>query len=337
MNDNSNSENLKASGIGVLGLLGVLVVIGIPCGLGSLLATGGSQAGVTDALATNTLAPTYIPVPTFTPTPGRLFSISVTVSSIDAGTTVPTETPIPPTPLPPTTEPPTATPSPRPMVTINSAMNVRGGPDTNYPIIGTASPGQQFQITGKNPGGDWWQIVYQGKPGWVYEPLVNATNSVSVETVHIPPTPVTVATWTPTPAQAPLRRAIVVCAIEGVPEPPFRNLDCETWETSYILWSLELGVPAPASQLSRIATEIYPALEASAQACGVSPMQFGLYIHAAAEQLKEEGKPSSSPNTPIAYLIGYFETFTVTGVLKETVQRTGGCVETLALLTAMIE
>lgn len=124
MNDNSSSKNLKVSGIGVLGLLGVLVFVVIPGGIVALLATGGSQAGVTP---THTLAPTYIPVPTFTPTP----------------------------------------------------------------------------------------------------------------------------------AQTPLRRTIAVCAIEDVPEPPFSNLDYETWETSYILWSLELGGPAPASQLPRSATEIY--------------------------------------------------------------------------------
>ncbi len=175
---------------------------------------------------------------------------------------------------------------------------------------------------------------YQEVPTWTVTPA---------DSSHASPTATPRPTWTPKPptsvlpTRTPRPTAAPSCALEDVPEPPFSNLDCETWETSYILWSLELGGPAPASQLPRIATEVYPALEASAQSCGVSTMQFGLYIHAAADQLKQEGKPSSSPNTPIAYLIGYFETLTITGVLKETVQRTGGCVEAFSLLTAMIE
>ena len=46
-----------------------------------------------------------------------------------------------------------------PIVTVNNQMNVREGPGTNYPIIGTAAPGEQYVITGKNPGlGDWWRV-----------------------------------------------------------------------------------------------------------------------------------------------------------------------------------
>ena len=66
-------------------------------------------------------------------------------------------------------------------------INVRAGPGTNYAVIGTAAPGEQFAITDKSPGaGDWWQINYDGRTGWVYRPLVTATNAQDVQVVDPP-------------------------------------------------------------------------------------------------------------------------------------------------------
>ena len=79
----------------------------------------------------------------------------------------------------------TATLTPlRPWVTINTRINVREGPGTNYAILGTAPPGERFAITGKSPGaGDWWQIDIGDRTGWVYGPLVTATNAQNVQVV----------------------------------------------------------------------------------------------------------------------------------------------------------
>ena len=75
----------------------------------------------------------------------------------------------------------------RPWVTINTRINVREGPGTNYAVLGTAPPGEQFVITGKSPGaGDWWQIDIGDRTGWVYGPLVTATNAQSVQVVAPP-------------------------------------------------------------------------------------------------------------------------------------------------------
>ena len=84
----------------------------------------------------------------------------------------------------------TATLTPRrPWVTIDTPVNVREGPGTNYKVIGTAAPGDFYVITGKSPGlGDWWQINIGGRTGWVYGPLVIATNSEGVQVVA-PPDP----------------------------------------------------------------------------------------------------------------------------------------------------
>jgi uncharacterized protein YraI len=47
-------------------------------------------------------------------------------------------------------------------------LNVRSGPGTGNPVIGVIYPGAVYLITGQQ--GDWYQIDYKGKPGWVYGP-----------------------------------------------------------------------------------------------------------------------------------------------------------------------
>ena len=148
--------------------------------------------------------PTSTPVPTFTSTPAGPAPATGGGQSSSQTQSQPAATPVPPAA--------TATPE-APTVTIgNVLMNVRGGPGTNYNVIGTASPGQQFRITGKNPGlGDWWQIDYSGRTGWVFGQLVTATNAETVQVAlvipapppptatPIPPTPVPVPTQPPAP------------------------------------------------------------------------------------------------------------------------------------------
>ncbi len=75
----------------------------------------------------------------------------------------------------------------RPQAVIVSPIKVRAGPGTKYVVTGTAEPGELFPSTGKSPGaGDWWQISYGGRTGWVYGPLVTATNAHGVEVVDPP-------------------------------------------------------------------------------------------------------------------------------------------------------
>ena len=55
-------------------------------------------------------------------------------------------------------------------------MNVRDGPGTFYPVLGTASAGEQYAITGKTSsvscGG---RINYNEQSGWVFSQLVTAS------------------------------------------------------------------------------------------------------------------------------------------------------------------
>ncbi|MCZ0937493.1 MAG: SH3 domain-containing protein [Caldilineaceae bacterium] len=161
-------------------------------------ACGPRGASVEPALPTNT------PVPTFTSTAAGPAPATGGGQSSSQTQSQPAATPVPPAA--------TVTPE-APTVTIgNVLMNVRGGPGTNYNVIGTASPGQQFRITGKNPGlGDWWQIDYSGRTGWVFGQLVTATNAETVQVALVipapppptatppPPTPVPVPTQPPAP------------------------------------------------------------------------------------------------------------------------------------------
>ena len=113
------------------------------------------------------------------------------------------------TPTPSPTSPPTPTPTPTsvsPTARISRIMNVRAGPGTNYPILGQTAVGDQYPISGKNPSGGWWQIIYRGQYAWIYSPLVTAINPELVQVASIIPTPppTPIPTSTPIPPATPI-------------------------------------------------------------------------------------------------------------------------------------
>lgn len=154
--------------------------------------------------------PTRTPAPTFTPTS------EVAQAPVEAPPAaqeqptptqeVQTEGP-PPTPAPAQEVAATATPTlaaAAAEVVINSNINVRGGPGTNYNLIGAANQGQRYPVTGKSPDGAWWQINYNGQPGWVFGELVTPQNTQAVAVAaNIPAAPPPTATPIPQPTQPP--------------------------------------------------------------------------------------------------------------------------------------
>ena len=110
--------------------------------------------------------------------PGWIFSELVT--AFDAGSVQAAVVKFPRPPLLQVTEA---------VMKINWRMNVRGGPHIGYPIIGSAVPGQQYPITGKNSAGSWWRIDHNGQPGWVFGELVTPVNAGSVQVVARFPLP----------------------------------------------------------------------------------------------------------------------------------------------------
>ncbi|GAB4557462.1 MAG: hypothetical protein Kow0047_01760 [Anaerolineae bacterium] len=142
-----------------------------------------------------TPTPTRTPRPTFTPTPAPPdINEPQTESQTAAGEQAaqPTPTPEPPTPTP---EPPTPTPIPTPFLTVSGdTVNLRSGPGTNYARVGQAQAGQRFDITGKNPAGDWWEICcVGGKTAWIFGQLTRPEGPIDTVPVseRIPPPPPT--------------------------------------------------------------------------------------------------------------------------------------------------
>jgi len=98
--------------------------------------------------------------------------------------------------------------SDKPSVTATNNVNIRKGPGTNYPVVGKARKGQQFEVVGKNANGSWWQIMYNGSKAWIADSVVKTSgpiDDIAVAT-DIPAPP---ATPTPLPRVRPDQEFVV--------------------------------------------------------------------------------------------------------------------------------
>ncbi len=84
--------------------------------------------------------------------------------------------------------------SPRPYITgtvttPTEALNVRSGPGTTYPVIGTRAPGVAITVTGRDAGSDWLQIGLAGEGGigWVSAGYVRADGDVALLPISASP------------------------------------------------------------------------------------------------------------------------------------------------------
>lgn len=112
-------------------------------------------------------------------------------------------------PPPPTPDIVTPYPTPFPYAIIDSpdgTLQVRTGPGTTYPAVGSLVNGYSIDITGKqfSPGENdlWWQIPFFNSPygkGWIFANYTIARNTNDVPWVNAPPTPTPGPTATPTP------------------------------------------------------------------------------------------------------------------------------------------
>jgi uncharacterized protein YgiM (DUF1202 family) len=107
----------------------------------------------------------------------------------------------------PTVAPAGPSPAPsQPSVTTRTGLNVRGGPGTDYPVIGRLVEGQTLPVTGRNAETTWWQVVYppgSNERGWVSGDgqFTTSSNTEGVPIVQAPPKPTPAPpTATPTPA-----------------------------------------------------------------------------------------------------------------------------------------
>jgi hypothetical protein len=103
-----------------------------------------------------------------------------------------------------TPQAPAATAVTKPQVQASNGLNVRGGPSTDYPVVGALNGGEAADIVAKNPDGDWWEVTLTtGGTGWVYGALVQTEGDTAAIAIasDIPPAPPT-ATPAPVAVQA---------------------------------------------------------------------------------------------------------------------------------------
>jgi len=132
----------------------------------------------------------------------------------------------------PTRQPPIVVPTPDPgepaaTVIAPDGANVRVGPGTEYPIIGTAPQGATGEVVGVSADGQWWAVLVPESPndtGWVLGELVSVENVGDVPVLPVPPPPPT-PTNTPTPAPDVVFEASRTMINAG--------------ETSILTWSVE--------------------------------------------------------------------------------------------------
>ncbi|MCB0255478.1 MAG: SH3 domain-containing protein [Anaerolineae bacterium] len=198
----------------ILILVAALVLILTPaCAVGNLFVPNEPPP----ATATRTPLPTFTPTPPETPTPA--IAPTNTPTPEPMATDTPVDTPTPDTPP---TDAPTPTPEVARLVIDNPTLNVRGGPGTNYAIVGRANNGERYDVTGKNAQGSWYQIDFNGQTGWVsgdYVVLEGDPGSVQVA-ANIPAAPVQ-PTRPPAPTSAPVPTAAPVPT--SPPAPPVQT------------------------------------------------------------------------------------------------------------------
>jgi uncharacterized protein YraI len=123
--------------------------------------------------------------PSDTPAPSATSTTAPTQPAASA-TPLPSSTPLPPTALPTNTPAATATPTEPAALTAPTAtpgsqviarvlgsdrVNVRSGPNTSFAPVGTAGPGDEFVVLGRNADGSWIQVDFpglaQGQEAWI--------------------------------------------------------------------------------------------------------------------------------------------------------------------------
>jgi uncharacterized protein YgiM (DUF1202 family) len=131
--------------------------------------------------------------------------IAVDVQVPGAPTSAPVQPTLPPaqaTATPTVPPQPAASPTPeQPLVTANVNANVRGGPGTNYPVVGALLEGDSAVVTGRNTDSSWWQISFQGGVAWIANSVATANApAANAPVASAPPPP---PTNTPIPPTAP--------------------------------------------------------------------------------------------------------------------------------------
>jgi branched-chain amino acid transport system substrate-binding protein len=115
---------------------------------------------------------------------------------------------------------PTRTPTPTPegvIGTVKTAtLNIRTGPSTVYPTIGTLRKDETVQLIGANANFTWYVILFRGQQAWIFgESLTIFGDRRTLPIFQPPPTP----TPSPTPTPLPLPDIVLANATMNPPVP----------------------------------------------------------------------------------------------------------------------
>ena len=135
---------------------------------------------------------------------------------------------------------------------------------------------------------------------------------------------------TSTPTSQSGARKYGLCSFPNVPNPPYRDLDCDVWHATYILISIELGRNVRIRELESVADRYYDEVRIGIENCGVRPSLFADYLAVAFKELRSQGKPSRNPSKPITYLLGEVSSPDFAYIVENM-----GCVEGLAAIMVL--
>ena len=123
----------------------------------------------------------------------------IVASAIQAENPAVQQTPEPPTPTGPTPVPTAVIPT---IVVKAAVVNVRSGPGTGYPAVGTLTAGESCSIVARDQDAAWWRVVCStGANGWVFGELVTIHGGAAQVPVEQPapppasPPPATYSGW----------------------------------------------------------------------------------------------------------------------------------------------
>lgn len=206
-------------------------------GLLALLVLGGCFGGAGDEEPAEEIA-VRPPRPTFTPTP-----------------LAPEQPPAAPTAVPaaPAGQQPAATSGEKPRAVLNDDLiNLRRGPGVEFDPLGIGMRGDEFEIVGKSPAGDWWQVCcFQEQSVWISTQFADVSGPVdTVPAAAVggaAPAPAEPPTATPAPPAAPPAPAEPAAPVEQPAAPPPPTEPAEPTAT-----------PAPAFPFNLVNQEQFP-------------------------------------------------------------------------------
>lgn len=141
------------------------------------------------------------PTPTATATESPVSAAGATSPTVEA-----TATQVPATATALVTDTPPQSPTLPAKFIVQEVANLRSGPSTDYPLIGSAALGQELDIIGRTADGQWWLICCSnGQQAWIFGELGRATREDVAIVVSALPPQLPESASTPVAADAPTK------------------------------------------------------------------------------------------------------------------------------------